>query len=437
MLTFAEAEKYLNSLLVFGIKLGLQNMETLLALLDHPEEDLKFVHLAGTNGKGSTACYLANALQNTGLKTGFYSSPFLVSFFERWRVDGENISEERFCEALSQVIAVEEDLIEETGVKPTYFEVLTAVALLILKAEKVDVVVWETGMGGRLDATNVVTPLLSIITNVELDHTQYLGDTIEKVAFEKAGIIKKSVPTITCDRKGDVRQIIKETCSKMSSELSLVGDDFELLERRLDNDGQGNVSQFIKVRIAEDEFTASVKMLGLHQAENVLLAMASLSKLKDLGLFDDMNQALEGLESALWPGRLQALPDGAYVDGAHNPAGAKLLAESLAEIAPNKKWHLLAGILTDKDWQTVLDELNPVVDKWTFVPVQNVRTSQPEELVDYVQGSLSGEAQVKTLKEVFEEEKPKDEMRIFCGSLYLIGELLGTYYPELGSKISL
>lgn len=436
MLSFAEAEKYLNSLLVFGIKLGLQNMETLLDLLEHPEDDLKFVHLAGTNGKGSTACYLANALQSTGLKTGFYSSPFLVSFFERWRVDGENVSEEIFCEALSKVIACEEELVEKAGVKPTYFEVLTAVALLILKAEKVDVVVWETGMGGRLDATNVVTPLLSIITNVELDHTQYLGDTLEKVAREKAGIIKTAVPTVSCERKNVVRDLIKQTCHERRSELFLVEEDFNLLGRELIKQG-GEVSQKVSLEVADESYSLEVKMLGSHQAENVLLAMASLVKLKDLGLFDDMSKAIEGLESALWPGRLQALPDGAYVDGAHNPAGAKLLTESLKEIAPNEKWHLVAGILTDKDWQSVLDELSPVVEKWTFVPVQNVRTSQPEDLVEYIQEKYEAEASVKTLEEVFAEEKAKEENRIFCGSLYLIGELLGTYYPELGNKISL
>mgnify|MGYP000439277859 CR=1 FL=1 len=436
MLTFAEAEKYLDSLLVFGIKLGLQNMESLLELLEHPEEDLDFIHLAGTNGKGSTACYLANALQGAGLKTGFYSSPFLVSFFERWRVDGENISEERFCEALSQVIACEEALIEKTGVKPTYFEVLTAVALLILKAEEVDVVVWETGMGGRLDATNVVKPLLSIITNVELDHTQYLGDTLAEVAAEKAGIIKEAVPTISCERKEEVREIIRKVCKEKSSSLKFVGDDFDLIDREVHKDGLGKVFQDISVRVREEEYKVSVKMLGSHQGENVLLAIASLVELRSLGLFSDLERALKGLEGALWPGRLQVLPDGAYVDGAHNPAGAKYLAESLAEIKPNEDWHLVAGILMDKDWKQVLENLKPVVGKWTFVPVQNVRTSQPEDLVDYVREEFSGEAEVKTLAEVFAADDLAKENRIFCGSLYLIGELLATYYPELGNKIS-
>ena len=435
MLTFAEAEKYLNSLLVFGIKLGLRNMETLLEILGHPEKDLNFVHLAGTNGKGSTACYLANALQASGLKTGFYSSPFLVSFFERWRIDGNNVSEEVFCNALEKVIACEDKLMELTAVKPTYFEVLTAVALLILKEEEVDVVVWETGMGGRLDATNVVTPLLSIITNVELDHTQYLGDTIDKVAMEKAGIIKSKVPTITCDRKEKVRQILKEVCLEKESDISLVGEDFDLMSRSLVK-GDNEISQKIDVRVDAKEYSVSVKMLGLHQAENVLLAIASLVKLKELNVIDDLGLALKGLESALWPGRLQLLPDGAYVDGAHNPAGAKLLAESLAEIAPGKKWHLVAGILTDKDWQTVLKNLEPVVDKWTFVPVKNVRTSQPEDLVDFVKENFDKDAEIKQLFEVFADDKDPNENRIFCGSLYLIGELLEKYYPELGGRIS-
>ena len=187
--TFDDAEQYLNSLLTFGIKLGLENMKALNQLLGDPAASLKFVHVAGTNGKGSTCAMIATACKYSGLKTGFYSSPFLVNFLELWRINGSPVDQEIYLKAMKQIINIENELIKITGVRPTYFEVLTAAALLIFKDQECDIVIWETGMGGRLDATNIVNPILTIITNIAMDHSQYLGSTLLEVAGEKAGIM--------------------------------------------------------------------------------------------------------------------------------------------------------------------------------------------------------------------------------------------------------
>ena len=218
--SFDDAQEYLDTLLVFGIKLGLKNMEVLCELLGNPQDALKFVHVAGTNGKGSSCSMLAAACKNAGIKTGFYSSPFLCNFTERWRVNGDEVLKEQVASAIEKIVAVEEELIKQTSVKPTYFEVLTAAALLIFNEAKADIVIWETGMGGRLDATNVVEPILCLITNIGMDHTQYLGDSLEKIAVEKAGIIKKGIPVIVGELDDVARKVILEVAESQGAAVS-------------------------------------------------------------------------------------------------------------------------------------------------------------------------------------------------------------------------
>lgn len=420
-MNYKEVHEYLDSLLVFGIKLGLENMQTLCRLLGNPEKDLKFVHVAGTNGKGSTCSMLAAAFKSCGLKTGFYSSPFLYRFTERWRINGDEVSESQVAAAISQIADLEESLTAVTGVRPTYFEVLTAAALLIFKDAKVDVVVWETGMGGRLDATNVVVPLLSIITNIELDHTQYLGDTLQKIAFEKGGIVKQGVSFICGDDKPEVIDYYLSLSREKGSPVSFRGRDFDVdilgasyLNGRFQRElFYSSVNQKIKVKLP---------VVSLYQCENAALAIAALEIVCDL-LKLDFEQAVSGLECFLWPGRLELRSDGLILDGAHNPVGAKALVRSLTEMNPSKKYHFICGILSDKKWQEVLDILSEKASSFYFVEVSNERSSKAEELREYVKTkniSVTGCGDVRAA--LANIEKPGNS--VIVGSLYLIGEAL-------------
>ena len=419
-MTYKEAHEYLDSLLVFGIKLGLENMHALCDLLDSPHEKLKFIHVAGTNGKGSTCSMLAASMKNCGLKTGFYSSPFLYRFTERFRVDGLEVSEDSITKAIEKISSLEKQLMLKTGVKPTYFEVVTAAAMLIFIEYNVDVVVWETGMGGRLDATNVVTPLISIITNIELDHTQYLGDTLEKIAFEKGGIVKKGIPFVCGDTKERVIDYYNELSAERQSPFILRGRDFNFDYSQV----KKNESYYrdLKYDSGKNNLELKVPTLSSYQCENAALAIAALEILCDsLNLYIDL--ALCGLEKFIWPGRMEVREDGLILDGAHNPGGARTLVETLREIDPDKKYHFICGILADKDWQEVLDVLSTAASDFYFVEMENVRTSQADLLEKYAKEKGCSVTGCGSSKEAIEAiKRPADT--VVVGSLYLIGEVL-------------
>ena len=420
-MNYEEAHEYLDSLLVFGIKLGLDNMKAICSLLGNPEKDLKFIHVAGTNGKGSTCAMMAAAFKNSNLKTGFYSSPFLYRFTERWRVNGEEVSEVQVADAITEIAKLEDDLKENTGVRPTYFEVLTAAALLIFKKSKVDIVVWETGMGGRLDATNVVVPILSVITNIELDHTQYLGDTILDIAYEKGGIIKPGIPFLCGDEKEEVQEYFSSLSEERNSPVRFKNKGFSIDV----SDSYGLEGQFFRNLLYKSNLSdLSIKLptISLYQCENASLAIAALEQVCEK-MKISFDKALSGLESFIWPGRMERRSDGLILDGAHNPIGAKALVEALNELSPVKKYHFICGILSDKNWQAVLEILSEKASSFYFVEVSNERTSKSFELKAYVEArgiEVSGCGKVQDALSKIE----KPDSTVVVGSLYLIGEAL-------------
>ena len=420
-MTYKEAHEYLDSLLVFGIKLGLENMKALCELLGNPENDLKFVHVAGTNGKGSTCSMLAAALKNCSLKTAFYSSPFLYRFTERWRINGLEVSEDDVALAIGEIALLEPELSKITGVRPTYFEVLTAAALLIFKKAKVDVVVWETGMGGRLDATNVVTPLLSIITNIELDHTQYLGETIREIALEKGGIVKPGVPFISGDLKQEVCDYFESISVERGSPVYFRNKDFSV---ETSNVIQEDNKVFRKViyKSAQKTVEVNIPTIGLYQCDNAANAIAALELLVDL-LGISFEDAMKGLESFVWPGRMEVQSSGLILDGAHNPVGAKALVDTLGELDSDKNYNFICGILSDKNWQEVLDILAAKANSYFFVEVANERSSKASELSKYAEEKNIKVLGVGSVKDALcKMERP--ENTVIVGSLYLIGEAL-------------
>lgn len=425
--TYKDAHNYLNTLLVFGIKLGLKNMEVLCELLGSPQNDLKFIHVAGTNGKGSTCSMLAAACKNAGLKTGFYSSPFLCNFTERWRVDGTEVTEEQVASAIEKIVKVEEKLIERTTVKPTYFEVLTAAALLIFKEQESDVVIWETGMGGRLDATNVVMPILSVITNIGMDHTQYLGDTLEKIAAEKGGIIKKGIPVIIGELEDSPKKIILEIAKNQDAPVLQCKLD-DLVDLGVTVEGKRHLRYKSPQQIHEAFFS----MVGKYQLKNIGLALRALEFIS-AEFHIDFEDFVDGASRAIWPGRFDVRKN-LILDGAHNDHAIKVLTESLEEIYPDQKFNFVCGILADKEWQLLLEQLVPIANNFYLVEIDNVRTSKPELLEEYL---LSKDAKVIGLGKSKDAlaSIDKDTKTVVLGSLYLLGEVLSLVNGNKALKI--
>jgi len=420
---YQQALDYLNSRVMFGIKLGLGNMELILQALGNPHEKLSFIHLAGTNGKGSTGCLLNAGLMSAG-RVGFYSSPHLIDTRERFRINGVAVSQVEFTQAVSTLLVAIDSLEEE--VEPTFFEVTTLLAILIFTAQKCDFVIWETGMGGRLDSTNVVKPLLSIITNVGLDHTGFLGETLEEVAREKCGIIKPDCPVFYGGAGEVVTQVVLSKASVEHSAVYMLNRDFRILSSRYTDSGMET-----QVEVESGVYSVSTALWGEHQARNVALATAVLDFLANKEEIFDLDKALCFLNSAVWPGRLDelVLENGAklLVDGAHNVHAIKSLVSSLKMKWPGKKWKVCLGILRDKDFVEFIEIINPIVKSYTVLPVKNDRSLSVSEIMSVVREVCGNVPIEKTDPKQLVAQLTGDD-NLLTGSLYLIGEVLSELY---------
>jgi dihydrofolate synthase/folylpolyglutamate synthase len=418
-----DALDYLNSRAMFGIKLGLDNMETMLREFGNPHLDLQFVHLAGTNGKGSTGCLLNAGLMTAG-KVGFYSSPHLIGPRERFRIDGQAVSVDKFTQAVHDVKMVVDKL--EGQVEPTFFEVTTLLAILIFAEEACDFVIWETGMGGRLDSTNVVNPLVSIITNVGLDHTGYLGESLGEITLEKCGIIKSRVPVFYGGEREEVASLVMRTARDLNAPVYIYDRDFSVLSSQYVVEGMR-----CEVRVGDENFGVVSSLWGSHQEKNIALAVAVLVLLSKGENVFNLEHALASLGQAVWPGRLDriVLQNGAelLIDGAHNVDAVQVLVESLQHRWPNKRWNVCLGILRDKDFKEFIEIIDPIVASYTVLPVDNERTLRTEEIVDVIHAlSIDKTIRVVTPRELIAELKGSDNL--LTGSLYLIGEVLREIY---------
>lgn len=341
-----DALTYIESRHRFGIKPGLERTAALLERLGHPERELRFIHVAGTNGKGSTCAYLAAVLQAAGFRVGLYTSPSLLSFSERIAVNGAPIAANELWRCAVQVKDAADPL-GDTALDPTEFEIATAIAFLHFASRKCDVVVLETGLGGRYDATNVVTPELSVITNVDLDHTEILGSQLAQIARDKAGVIKPGRPVVTA-AQGAALLVIEEAATAASSATFRFGREFTAAGESAGS-LEGHIFSYFGVY--QDLLGLRTGMLGLHQVENAAVALCALELLARRGFGPSVQEAMrEGVARARWPGRLEVLSRDPMVllDGAHNPAGARALAAALHPLAP-LGWLFVVGVFADKD----------------------------------------------------------------------------------------
>jgi dihydrofolate synthase / folylpolyglutamate synthase len=399
-MTYPEAIQFLYGLRLFGAKLGLENTHQLAALAGNPQEQLRFIHVAGTNGKGSTCAILESIYRAAGLRVGLFTSPHLVSFRERIQVNRELISEAdvvRFVAEMQPRLAA----FPTTG-HPTFFEVITVMALCYFARQKCDLVIWETGLGGRLDATNIVTPLASVITNIGFDHQQWLGETLAEIAAEKAGIIKPGLPVLTATTEPEALAVIEIAAQQQGSPLT-------------------------KVTTNHLSHLTPPALRGEHQRQNAALALATVALLQpEIPVAEAQIQT--GLTTVKWLGRFQIIQRSSgqtlVLDGAHNPAGAEVLAAALRANFPKAAPVLIIGMLADKDWQTMCQRLAAEAAQVLAVPVKSERTTAPEDLAAACGGGATQPACVcASLSEALQRTADAP-LVVITGSLYLVGEAL-------------
>lgn len=423
-MNYQEALAFIHGTHQFSIKLGLENTLRLLTLMGSPQEALKYIHVAGTNGKGSTSNYLAEMLMAAGYKVGLYTSPFLEAFNERMRVNGEPISDALLAEITTFCHGACQTLVSQGHPHPTEFEVVTAIGFEFFKRQGCDIVVLEVGMGGRLDATNVITaPEMAVITPVDLDHVEYLGDTIGKIAAEKAGIIKPGRPVVIHPQDDEAMATLRDICAQRGSELHVAPtEEIQVLEESVTG-----------TLFALGQETYQIRMLGAHQTRNATVALSAIKLLNEQGDFKVSNEAIHsGLARANWAGRLEILSHKPLVliDGAHNLHGAKGLSSALEHLLKDYKLVGIVGILGDKDVSGMLGEMLPHLDRIICTEADNPRRMPAQTLQERVAlmgreaNAIAGleEAVSEGLKQLQIMEKQGQKAGLICfGSLYMIG----------------
>jgi dihydrofolate synthase / folylpolyglutamate synthase len=403
--TYTDAIQFLYQLRLFGLKLGLETTRLLAERLGHPDRKLRFIHVAGTNGKGSTCAILESIYRQADLRVGLFTSPHLVRFGERIQVNRQFIPEPDIARLVGDLRHLLTKLPPDRH--PTFFEVVTVLALQFFAEQQCDLVIWETGMGGRLDATNIVTPLASVITNVQLDHQKWLGSTHALIAAEKAGIIKAGVPVLTATDEPTALQVLSNTARSLHAPLTRVTRQ-DVLDRA--------------------DTLQHLALLGEHQKFNASLALATVQTLQHL-IPVSPPQIRSGLQQVHWPGRLQLLrlPNHRLLllDGAHNVAGAEALRTALWDRFPGQSPTLILGTLEDKEWAPMALRLAPLAGRILCVPVRSERSAPPTELA---RACREANPAVRV------EEHPSlgaalescgtDALVVVAGSLYLVGETL-------------
>lgn len=418
--------KYLEELRVLGSNYGLERTERLLELLGNPHKKLKLIHIAGTNGKGSTSAILGKILIEHGYKVGFFNSPHLEEIEETIRINDENIKEEDFISLINEIKPFVNQVVKEGFNHPTEFEVLTCIMFLYLYRQNVDFGIIEVGLGGRLDSTNVLTPILSVITSISLDHTNILGNTIEEIAIEKVGIIKKNIPIITYMQKDEVMKVITEKAIKMNSNLIIVNsNNYKLLE--IDRDIIINQKVLVHYR-GKDEIL-NLSLLGKHQIINLSLAIEAVKELENLNYIDlDIRKIKLAVKKVEWKGRLEILSQNPYIviDGAHNVAGIKYLKNNIDEYFKYKNLYLILGILADKEVEKMVEEITPLAKEVYTVTSNSIRAKNSQDLRDivknYNENCLAFEDYEEAARYAINKAN-KEDLILASGSLYMIGKI--------------
>ena len=406
----------------FGIKLGLDNVRRLLALVGDPQAGLNAVHVTGTNGKGSVCAYVASVLQTAGYRTGLYTSPHLVRFNERIQVDGVPISDNDLLRLWDGIQPAMEQMDGSLAVnRPTFFEVTTALAFEYFRERAIDVASVEVGMGGRFDATNVLESRVAVVGRVGLEHTEHLGRTVERIAREKAGIIKAATPAVTVDQ--EAFPVIEARCRELGAPLTVVGRDVTVEQLSQDLSGQ-----HLRVRGAFGQLDIATPLPGSFQMENVGLAVAALVELRKTGIAVPDEAIVSGIAATRWPARFQKILDDplVIVDGAHNGPAAAALGSAYAELFPGRKCILVTGILADKDLPSIAASLGPHARRVVACHPKSHRAYHADEVASVFRLFAPTEVMPSVADAVDRAlaEAGKDDLVLITGSIYTAGEAL-------------
>ncbi|MGE5839242.1 MAG: bifunctional folylpolyglutamate synthase/dihydrofolate synthase [Deltaproteobacteria bacterium] len=420
-MSYEQAVEYLYSLQKYGIKFGLSKTSNLLRAFGNPHRGQRYIHIAGTNGKGSVAAMVESVLRASGLKVGFYSSPHLVRFTERFRINGREIPSKAAAGLVEELTRV-----MDPAQPPTFFEVTTAMGLVYFEREEVDIAVIEVGMGGRLDATNVIRPAVSVITNISFDHQAFLGNTLEQIAEEKAGIIKKGIDLAAPASQPRVIEIFRETCKERKAPFWRVGQDIRYR-------ATGNRMNYYGFRRTFRDL--ELGLAGTYQHRNAAVALSVIELLDQKGIRVSEDHIREGMKGAHWPGRLQTVSTDPLVilDGAHNPGAVRCLSKAIRAGFQYRRLILVLGVMADKDVSGVLRGIVPLADYVVFTRPEYYRAAAPEALMQAaVPLGKPGESQ-PTLARAIERAKGlanREDLILVTGSLFTVGETMAVLDPE-------
>jgi len=412
---YQQALAYLNNVEFFGSKPGLGRVGELLEKLGNPHRGLRFIHIAGTNGKGSCAAMTASILKAAGYKTGLFTSPYLYRFNERMQINGKQIDDEVLAELVTRVKPIAEAMDDH----PTVFELMTATALLWYKEEQCDAVVLEVGLGGRFDATNIIdAPEAAVIMNIGLDHTEILGDTVEQIAFEKAGILKPGTEAVLFQQGEGVTNVVRSRCAELGVPLHI--SDFSQIKSEFDSI-YGQSFTYKGERYA-------LPLLGPHQLKNAATVLEVVEVLRGRGWRLEQGDVEHGLYAVHWPGRFELLSEEPLfvVDGGHNPQCALTVAENLERYFPDKRRILLLGVLRDKDYAGLTEILDRAADEYVCITPESPRALPAEELAAYLSRYNKPVSVCESIRDgVSRALDRSDEGSVVCavGSLYSVGEI--------------
>jgi len=404
---------------------SLARMKSLLKRLRDPHKSLRCIHIAGTKGKGSTATMLAEMLQACGYKVGLYTSPHLVDIRERIRINGEMISQAALTRSINKVAPHIERMADD---KPTFFEIFTAIGFLYFADQGVDLTVLETGLGGRLDSTNVIKPLVVGLTSISMDHMHQLGDTLEAIAWEKAGVFKSGVPAVSVPQDSAAKAVLEKAAKRAKASLLFTGENIHFSYRFESSRESGPLTRICLTTESSEFQHLPVPLMGEHQALNCGLALALLDQLKGLGVEIDDAQAIEGLARVQLPGRMELLMENPRVlaDGAHNAASMEALMRAIGQYIPYDSMVVVFGCAADKDIDGMLEQVTRGADKVIFTRADHPRAAAPEDLAEMYEERSGRTAQVADgLPEALGIAKSavsREDIICVTGSFYLVGE---------------
>lgn len=431
--SYQAAVDWITGLIPFGIRPGLDRIELLMERLGNPHRRLKFIHVAGTNGKGSTCAYLSSVLFQSGYDVGTFTSPYITKFTNRFQYNGKDIEEETLLALANELKPHVEAIAETEQGCPTMFEVSTALAILYFaKVTYPDYVVWETGLGGRLDVTNIVYPVISIITNIGHDHMDRLGDTLEKVAEEKAGIIKPGIPVVSAATQPEVVAVLKRVAFEKKSSIYMLGEHFK--ETAIESNEEEQTFRYSG--LFRDIEPLSIRLIGAHQRTNAAVAVMALELLRQYNALIVEDEALQaGLAKAAWPGRMEMVQQEPRIllDGAHNPEGAEMLADTLKHTYDYERLHVVMGMLENKNHQETFKHILPIVDtliltepdyrmKMDARDLAEIVRKMRQEMPDGKPFELVVEKDWKQALQKLQQITGSKDLGVVTGTLYLIAD---------------